>query len=71
MKWHPKETAPTDGSVFLAYAKPFPWTSGKGEWPEEYHVIRYEDSGWLSVVDDFDVHFDFWTPITPPGEQDE
>ena len=65
-EWQPIETAPKDGTVFLAYWEPprnFPYK-------DKYHVCHYAHGviwpGWINTPDDLPTH---WMPLPPPPKK--
>ena len=61
--WKPRETAPKDGSEFIAGSPG--WASFSAQWRDGHFVHIDPDDGWIVPP------FELWCPLpTPPASQE-
>ena len=66
--WKPIDSAPTDGTVFMAYDKEWK-TNEYGEFPFLF-VYMEDDLSWAMTVDGFICHPTHWMPLPEPPTND-
>ena len=66
MDWQPIETAPKDGTPFLAFAQTTP--SGNVRAPSKHITVAYHTrwAGWVSIDGHYGVRPTHWMPLPPP-----